>query len=159
MNLGKFVPKLFGTRLKHTDLERRSLLMIQWHFHNHPKWETFIHVWTTWWLSTFLPTSSQGYFNQIFILQSFLTVLFVYSYFVSVFCEVVFVALSISNHWWLSLQMTVTVGNLLGATMTRILRSSDGAICSQVQGAPCLQIGHHTDKYPHYAKICITSHR
>ena len=68
--------------------------------------------------------------------------------FCSVFCEVVFVALSISNHWWLSLQMTVTVGNLLGATMTRILRSGDGAICSQVQGAPCLQSGHHTDKYP-----------
>ena len=45
MKLGKFVPNhvwaticqiVFGTPLKHTDLERRSLLMIQWHFHNHP---------------------------------------------------------------------------------------------------------------------------
>ena len=26
-------------------------------------------------------------------------------------------------------------------------------------GALCLQIGHHTDKYPHYAKIYITVHR
>ena len=45
MKLGKFVPNhvwaticqiVFGTLLKHTDLEQRRLLMIQWHFHNHP---------------------------------------------------------------------------------------------------------------------------
>ena len=68
---------------------------------------------------------------------------------------VVFVALSISNHRWLSLQMTVTVRNLLVATMTRILRSSDGAICSQAQGSQCLEIGHHTDKYP---SLCTDIH-
>ena len=95
--------------------------------------------------------SIQWYFNKNFIFLSsakFCDCIICVFVFCSTFCEVVFVALSISNHWWLSLQMTVTVGNLLGATMTRILRSGDGAICSQVQGAPCLQIGHHTDKYP-----------